>query len=74
MEKENIGTKATRSDIISTLFKRNYISNITTPRVLKANDQQKLSPSAGIEATDIGFEIIQSMRNYVPEIVSKHLT
>jgi DNA topoisomerase I len=74
MEKENIGTKATRSDIISTLFKRNYISNITSPRVLKANDQQKLSPSAGIEATDIGFEIIQSMRNYVPEIVSKDLT
>jgi DNA topoisomerase-1 len=74
MEKDNIGTKATRSDIISTLFKRNYISNISTPQVRKANDQQKRSPSVGIEATDIGFEIIQSMRNYVPEVVSKDLT
>nr|MBA2268763.1 hypothetical protein [Nitrosopumilus sp.] len=27
MEKEKIGTKATRSEIISTLFKRNYIDN-----------------------------------------------
>ena len=26
MEKEKIGTKATRSEIISTLFKRNYIT------------------------------------------------
>ncbi len=27
MEREKIGTKATRSEIISTLFKRNYITN-----------------------------------------------
>jgi DNA topoisomerase I len=74
MEKDDIGTKNTRSDIISTLFKRNYISNISTPQIRKANDQQKRSPSVGIEATDIGFEIIQSMRNYVPELVSKDLT
>ena len=30
MEKEKIGTKATRSEIISTLFKRNYITSTTT--------------------------------------------
>jgi DNA topoisomerase-1 len=58
MEKGKIGTKATRSEIISTLFKRNYISSTGT----------------GIEATDIGFEIIQSMRKYVPNIVSTDLT
>ncbi len=28
MEREKIGTKATRSEIISTLFKRNYITNL----------------------------------------------
>ena len=58
MEKEKIGTKATRSEIISTLFKRNYISSTGT----------------GIEATDIGFEIIQAMRKFVPNIVSTDLT
>ena len=60
MEREKIGTKATRSEVISTLFKRNYIiSN---------------SSRTGIEATDIGFEIIQSMRKYIPNIVSTDLT
>ena len=32
MEKEKIGTKATRSEIISTLFKRNYIASTTNGR------------------------------------------
>lgn len=31
MEKEKIGTKATRSEIISTLFKRNYVTNLVPP-------------------------------------------
>jgi DNA topoisomerase I len=61
MEKEKIGTKATRSEIISTLFKRNYIASTTNGR-------------GGIEATEIGFQIIQSMRKYVPSIVSTDLT
>src|SRR2546425_97299 len=61
MEKENIGTKATRSEIISTLFKRNYIASTTNGR-------------GGIEATEIGLQIIQSMRKYVPSIVSTDLT
>lgn len=61
MEKEKIGTKATRSEIISTLFKRNYVTSATNGR-------------GGIEATEIGFQIIQSMRKYVPSIVSTDLT
>ena len=31
MEKEKIGTKATRADIINTLYKRNYITNSVIP-------------------------------------------
>jgi DNA topoisomerase I len=58
MEKEKIGTKATRSEVISTLLKRNYICTTGT----------------AVEATDIGFEIIQSMRKYVPDVVSTDLT
>src|SRR5207244_82997 len=46
---------------ISTLFKRNYIASTTNGR-------------GGIEATEIGFQIIQSMRKYVPSIVSTDLT
>jgi DNA topoisomerase I len=70
MERENIGTKATRSEIISTLFKRNYISNTATIPYQK----QKNGPGVGIEATDVGFEIIHLMRKYVPDIVSTDLT
>jgi DNA topoisomerase-1 len=58
MEGEKIGTKATRSEVISTLLKRNYISTTGT----------------AIKATDIGFEIIQSMRKYIPDVVSTNLT
>jgi DNA topoisomerase-1 len=71
MEKEKIGTKATRSDIISTLFKRNYISNTITSTYQKENNRRL---GVGIEATDIGFEIIQSMLMYIPKIVSIDLT
>jgi DNA topoisomerase I len=75
MEKDNIGTKATRSDVISTLFKRNYISNISTPRLGEIMNQQSTQTGvSGIQATEIGFEIIQSMRNYLPEIISSDLT
>jgi DNA topoisomerase I len=58
MEQEQIGTKATRADIIATLFKRSYIA----------------SGRAGIEVTDLGFAVIDSMRAYVPAIVSTDLT
>jgi DNA topoisomerase-1 len=71
MERKKIGTKATRSEIIRTLFKRNYISNANRQR---DNDRIIGGGRGGIEATEIGFEIIQSMRRYVPNIVSTELT
>jgi DNA topoisomerase-1 len=58
MEQEQIGTKATRADIIGTLFKRGYIA----------------SGKGGIEVTDLGFAVIDSMRSFVPAIVSTSLT
>ena len=64
MEKEKIGTKGTRSDVISTLFKRNYIISTTT----RSNER------GGIGATEVGFRIIQSVRKYVPSIISTDFT
>jgi DNA topoisomerase-1 len=58
MEDERIGTEATRADTIATLFKRNYIA----------------AKKGGIEATDLGFAVIESMREHVPAIVSTDLT
>jgi DNA topoisomerase-1 len=58
MEQEKIGTKATRADIIATLFKRGYIA----------------SGRAGIEVTGLGFAVIDSMRAFVPAIVSTDMT
>lgn len=58
MEQEQIGTKATRADIIATLFKRSYIA----------------SGRGGIEVTDLGLAVIDSMRAFVPAIVSTGLT
>lgn len=58
MEQEKIGTKATRADIIATLFKRNYL-------------EQK---RGGVQVTDLGFAVVQSMRDHVPDIVSTGLT
>jgi DNA topoisomerase-1 len=74
MEKEKIGTKATRSEIITTLLKRNYIGTIKT-KSMTSNAENKVSRSStGIEATDLGFELVQSMREHSPEIVSVQLT
>ena len=64
MEKEKIGTKTTRSDIITTLIKRNYISDTA----IKENNG--LSEGTGIEATVLGFQIIQTMRKYLSNILS----
>jgi DNA topoisomerase-1 len=71
MEKEKIGTKATRSYIINTLFRRNYIRRTLA---ISNWEQTNASKQGGIEATDIGFEIIELMRKYVPKIVSTTLT
>jgi DNA topoisomerase-1 len=58
MEQERIGTKATRADIIATLYKRNYVS----------------SSREGIEVSDLGTAVIESMKQYVPSIISTDLT
>ncbi len=60
MEKEQIGTKTTRAEIISILFKRNYI--IPSQNFV------------GIEVTDLGFAVIEIMKKYVPNIVSTDFT
>jgi DNA topoisomerase-1 len=75
MELKRIGTKATRSEIISTLFKRNY---------LRIAQSSKLAPylrhpdgaggAGGIEATELGVEMVESMRRYIPNIVSVDLS
>jgi DNA topoisomerase-1 len=60
MEEERIGTKATRADTIATLFKRNYVA--------------AAKKGGGIEATDLGFAVVESMREHAPAIVSTELT
>lgn len=58
MESEELGTKATRADIIATLFKRKYVA----------------ATRDGIEPTDLGFAVIESMKEHVPLIISTELT
>lgn len=58
MEQDNIGTKATRADIIATLFKRSYV----------------MSSHQGVEVTDLGLAVIESMKAHVPLIISTRLT
>ena len=59
MEEEGIGTKATRADIIATLFKRNYV---------------EAAGKGGMQATDLGLSVVESMKSYVPSIISPDLT
>lgn len=56
MEREEIGTKATRADLISTLLLRGYVAG------------QTLAP------TELGFSLIEAMREYCPQIISTRLT
>ena len=56
MEENNIGTKATRAEIIETLYERGYIRG------------------EKIVATDIGFEVVEALNKYCPEIISVELT
>jgi DNA topoisomerase-1 len=56
MEKEEIGTKATRAGIIQTLQARKYI-----------REEQ-------IVVTDLGFEVVDVLKEYCPTVVSLELT
>lgn len=56
MEREGIGTKATRAGIISTLLARGYVSG------------------ASLVPSDLGFSVIEVMREHCPQIVSAQLT
>ena len=75
MESKRIGTKATRSEIISTLFKRNYVRITQSSKVAPYSRQHDGSGGVGgLEATDLGVEIVQSMRQYIPNIASIDLS
>ncbi len=56
MEKHEIGTKATRANIIDILYQRGYIWG------------------KSIEITDLGQEVVRTLRNYCPDILSTSLT
>ncbi|MDQ4073195.1 MAG: DNA topoisomerase [Thermoproteota archaeon] len=84
MEREKIGTKATRSEIINTLFKRNYIknsnnnnnnkNNVSFPYEPKETGSQQPRSSTGIIPTETGIQMVYAMRKCVPKIVSIELT
>ena len=58
MERERIGTKATRAETISTLMKRNYVQK----------NRNELVPEAP------GFSVIELLREQSPEILSTEMT
>ena len=58
MESEGIGTKSTRAETINLLIKRKYIM------------QSKI----GLEPTELGFTIFDTMKKFIPDIVSTKLT
>jgi DNA topoisomerase-1 len=58
MERNGLGTKSTRAEIISTLVKRNYISQDKT----------------GFEATELGFAVDKVMEKFIPSATSTELT
>jgi DNA topoisomerase-1 len=81
MEEEKIGTKATRADTIATLFKRNYISTGAAKRkksAAAASASVATGSSSrgggGIEATELGFAVIESARQHAPTIISTEMT
>jgi DNA topoisomerase-1 len=57
MEKEEIGTKATRATVIQTLHDRKYVTG-----------------EQNMNITDLGFEVIEVLRNYCPMIISSEMT
>ena len=59
MEREKIGTKSTRADIIDILNTRNYITS-------DKNDM--------IEGTELGIVVIEALEKYATEIISTKFT
>ena len=59
MERENLGTKATRAEIISTLVSRGYVV---------------ISGKQELMATDLGFAVMETMKACSPEVASARLT
>jgi len=58
MESENIGTEATRAEIIETLFKRGYLKQVRN----------------GLDITDLGIKIANVLMNLFAELSSVQLT
>jgi DNA topoisomerase-1 len=58
MESEAIGTKSTRAETINLLLKRKYI----------------MQDKVGLEPTELGFTILDTMKKFIPDIVSTRLT
>lgn len=58
MESSGIGTESTRARIIELLFERKYLQ----------------AKSGGVEATDLGFGIIEVLDKFFPELTSVELT
>lgn len=60
MEKEKIGTKATRSEIINTLFKRNYVYNFSSPdkedRNINEQQQQQQQKQHSVSKNSVKLE------------------
>jgi len=56
MEREEIGTKATRAEIIATLVSRGYVGG------------------EGMEVTDLGLAVVETMARYAPSVVGTGLT
>jgi DNA topoisomerase-1 len=56
MERRGLGTKATRAEIVDTLYKREYIKD---------------NP---IRVTELGFGVVEALRENVPRILSEELT
>lgn len=58
MERNGLGTKSTRAEIINTLIKRSYLNQ----------------GKSGFEATEIGFAVINAMERFIPSAISTELT
>ncbi|WP_456418897.1 DNA topoisomerase I [Methanocaldococcus infernus] len=59
LEKRNLGTKATRAEIVDKLIKRGYI---------------KVGKNGSLEVTDLGASIVEVFKRFCPEIVDEKLT